>query len=139
MKFFSALCILLLAIFLQLFFASTGWYFNLALAVLITLAFVLDQFVELLLVDLVAVFILNWQPAPSGTLILFALIPLVAFAFRKLIHSEQWIGNLAAIFFGFSAFYIIAAPSFFIGHFWLFLPDVVVAMAVGELVLVVLS
>jgi hypothetical protein len=133
-KFFSALAILLFAIFLQLFFASVGWYFNLSLAVLIAFAFALNDLWELLVADLLAVFILNWQPAPSGTLILFALIPLAAFAFRKLVRTERWIGTLTTIFFGFLTFYLLVAPaplSYFIVPF---LEDVMVAFLVGELI-----
>lgn len=134
LRFFSAITFLFIAIFLEFFLASAGWHFNLVLAVLIACAFALDDFWELLLADLLAVFILNWQPAPSGTLILFAIIPLAAFAFRNLIRPQVWIGTLGAICFGFLIFYVAAAGSQFPSHFIMFLEDIVVGIAAGELV-----
>ena len=134
MKFLSVIAVLLFSLFLQFFMISLGWHFDVVLAVLIALAFVVDDFWELFVADLLAVFILNWQPAASGTLILFAFIPLVAFAGRKLIHSEVWIGSLAAICLGFLAFYLGVAPGAFLAHFTGFVEDLVVALAVGELV-----
>jgi hypothetical protein len=134
LKFFSALAILILALFLQFFAASIGWHFNLALAALIAFAFALDDFWEVLVADLLAVLILNWQPAISGTLILFALIPLAAFAFRKLIHSIAWIGTLAAIIVGFSAFYVFTAGTIFLPNIVSFLADVIVGAVAGELI-----
>jgi len=134
MKFFAAATILLLALFLQLFLASAGWYFNIALAALIAFTFTFDDIWELLTLDLLAVFILNWKPAPSTALLAFALIPFAAFVFRKLVHSERWIGNLIAIVFGFLIFYLAASPTQFLPHILLFLEDVLVAFIVGEVI-----
>src|SRR5580693_6064425 len=110
LKFFSALAILLLALFLQFLFAGAGWHLDLALAALIAFAFILD-FWELLALDLLAVFLLNWQPAPSIALLAFALIPLAVFVFHKLVRLHGWIGIPVAIFIGFLLFYIAAVPA----------------------------
>ena len=132
LKFFSALAVLLLAIFLQSFLAGVGWYFDLALATLIAFASMFD-FWELLVFDLLAVFMLNWQPAPSTTLIVFALIPLAAFAFRAFTHWHGWIGTAIAIACGFLIFYIASAPTQFLGHLGLFLMDLAAGLIVGEI------
>jgi hypothetical protein len=133
LKFFSGVAILLLALFLQLFLVSAGWYFNLALATLIAFAFDFD-FWELLVFDLFTVFILNWKPAPSVALLIFALVPLAAFAFRKLVNSERWIGNLIAIFVGFLVFYLVSAPAEFLPHFAIFLADLIIGLALGQVI-----
>ncbi len=133
-KFFSALAILLLALFAEIVLASVGWHFTLALAVLIAFAFVLD-FWELLILDLVAVFILNWQPAASAALIAFALVPLLAFAFYKLTHWHGWTGVLVAIIIGYLIFYIAAAPEQFAGNLLSFTLDLIVGLLAGEAVL----
>jgi len=137
LKFFSAVAIILLAIFLQLFFASAGWYFNLALATLIAFAFAFD-FWELLVLDLFAVFILNWKPAPSFALLSFALIPLAAFVFHKVVHSERWMGVLVAIIIGFITFYLVVEQVSFLSDSIVFLGDLAVGLIVGEAILFLL-
>lgn len=132
-RFFAALAILLLALSLQFFFASAGLYFNFTLATIIAFAFTLD-FLELLTLDLLAVFILDWQSAPSVALITFALIPLAAFAFRQIVRSEPWSGNLVAIVFGLFVFYLVSAPSQFFPAIAVFFEDAVISIAVGMLV-----
>ena len=132
LKFLSGLAILFLAFVLQFLFASSGFYYNLALATLITFALIFD-FWELLALDLLAVFILNWQPAPSATLIAFALIPLAAFGFRTFTRWHGWIGNVIAIACGFLIFNIAAVPTFFPWHIWQFLIDLAVGLIVGEI------
>jgi hypothetical protein len=134
MKFLSGLAVLLLALFAEIALASVGLHFSLALAALIAFAFILD-FWELLILDLVAVFILNWQPAPSAALIAFALVPVLAFAFYKLTHWHGWTGVLVAVIVGFLIFYIAAAPSLFIRNSLLFALDLVMGLLVGEAVL----
>lgn len=144
LRFFAGLAILLVALYLQIFLASAGWHFNLALAALIVLAFIFN-FLELLILDLATVFILNWQPAPSAALIAFALIPLAVFFARKLIQSEPWIGVLVAIITGFFVFYLAAASTpasaFFFApaQFSWFVVDVMIAAIVGEMTLMALN
>jgi hypothetical protein len=132
-RFFAAIAIVILALFLQFFLASAGWYFNITLAVLIASAFVFS-FLELLVLDLLAVFILNWQPAPSIAIIVFALVPLAAFAFRKVTRWHGWIGSLIAIAAGFLIFYFAAAPGELLPNAAKFLEDMVIGLIAGELV-----
>lgn len=134
LKFFSTLAILFLALFVEIVLASVGFHFSLALAVLIAFAFILN-FWELLILDLIAVFILNWQPTPSAALLIFALIPLAAFAFYKLTHWHGWTGVLVAIIVGFLLFYIGAAPTLFLENLPTFLLDLIIGLLVGEAVL----
>jgi hypothetical protein len=131
LKFFSTLAILLLALFIEFVLASAGLHFTLALSALIAAAFVLD-FLELLILDLIAVLILNWQPAASAALIAFAFVPLAAFAFRKFTYWHGWTGVLVATVAGFFIFYIAAAPGQFINDLPSFLLDLLVGLLVGE-------
>ena len=129
---------LILAFFLQFLFAGVGWHLTLSLAALIAFAFILD-FWELLVLDLLAVFIINWQPAPSIALLAFAVIPLGAFIFYKLTRWQGWIGALIAIALGFLIFYAIAAPAMFIQNLLLLAMDMVIGLAAGEIILFSLS
>jgi hypothetical protein len=133
LKFFSGLVVLLLALFLQFQFVAAGFHVIPAFAVLIAFAFIFD-FLELLFFDLLAIFIINWQPAPSVALIAFAIIPLVAYSLRRIFHAEPWLGVIVAIFFGFLIFYLIASPSFIFHNFTAVLLDIVIGFGVGELV-----
>ena len=108
-KFLAGLSVILVAIAIQSFLASVGIYLNLALAALIALALIFD-FWELLFADLLAVFVMNWQPAPSLTLIVFFLIPVAVFFSKHVFRWQLWIHALIAVFFGFVLFYIVASP-----------------------------
>ncbi len=132
-RFFAALAILFLTLSLQFFFASAGLYFNITLAAVIAFAFSFN-FLELLVLDLLAVFILNWQPAASVALIAFALIPLVAFAFRHVVHAEPWSGNLVAVAVGFLAWHLVSAPAQFFPDAAIALEDVAIGLVAGGLV-----
>lgn len=134
LRFLAGAAILFLSLAIEFIFAFAGWHFELALAVLIAFSFVFD-FWELLVFDLLAVFLLNWQPGPSIALIAFAIIPLATYASHRIIHSEAWIGNLTSIFIGFLVFYIAAAPSLFFHTIFGFLLDVAVGLVAGEMVL----
>jgi hypothetical protein len=138
LKFFAGLTILLVAFVLQFLFAGSGMYLNLALATLITFAFIFN-FWELLVLDLLAVLIVNWQPAPSVTLVAFFLIPLAAFVFCSFTSWQRWIGNVIAIVLGLLIFYIAAAPAAFLSHGELFLMDLIVALIVGEIELLLMQ
>ena|ERR1700722_6458993 len=138
LRLLSALAILLLALTVQFILANAGLHLNLALAVLIALAFIFD-FWELACFVLLSVFLLNWKPAPSGTLILFTLIPLVVFALRKFYHSQPAIGTAIAIVVGFLIFYIAPAPTLFIANIIPFIIDVAIGLLLGEAVLFALG
>ena len=137
-RFLSILAVLLLALAAQFALASAGFHLNLALAVLIALAFISD-FWEFAFFVLLSVFLLNWKPAASGTMILFALVPFAAFTFQKLVRSQAWIGNLIAIFAGFLIFYVVPAPTMFLANMMPFLMNVIVGLLVGEVVLFALN
>lgn len=138
LKFFSAAAILALALFLQFLFAGASWHFDLVLAALIAFAFILD-FWELLVLDLLAVFLLNWQPAPSVALLVFALIPLAAFLFHKLTQLHGWVGVPLAILAGFLIFYVSVAPSLFFQNLFPLFFDLIISIGAGEIVFVALQ
>ena len=102
-RFFIGLVVLLIAVFLQFFLLPLGIAWNILFAILIAFAFIFDFF-AFLLFDLLAVFLVNWQPGLSPTLIAFAVIPLLVFAFRTAIRPEAWVGVLISIFAGFALF-----------------------------------
>jgi hypothetical protein len=137
-RFLSALAILLLALTAQFILGNAGLHLNLALAVLIALAFIFD-FWELALFVLLSVFLINWRPGFSGTLILFALIPMVVFALRKFYHSQPAIGAAIAILIGFLIFYTAPNPEMFGANFVAFLIDVAAGLLIGEAVLFALN
>jgi hypothetical protein len=138
LKFFLAIVLVLLALFTQLFLASAGWHYNLTFAALIAAASALDL-AELLVCDLLAVFLLNWEPRVNVALLLFAVIPLAAWVFKRVTRSRGWAGNLAALASGFLLFYAITAPSFLAHAPGAFLFDLIVGCAVGELIWAALS
>jgi hypothetical protein len=136
--FLAGLVILAFSLFLQFQLAGFGLWFNLALAVLIAAAFIFD-FWELVFLDLFAVFLLNWEPAPTLTLITFALIPIAAFLSKKVIRWESWIHAFVALAVGFLLFYLIIDAHFFTSHLITFVTDLIVGLLVGELVFLALS
>ena len=89
---FVALLILFLACGFQFWLGSAGVFMNLILAALIAFAFFFD-WLELAVFVLFAVFVVNWQPSISPTLAVFAAIPFVAYAFRRLFAWAPWAGH----------------------------------------------
>lgn len=137
-KFFAGIAVLALALFIQIQLAAVGLHFNLALATLIAIALVFD-FWELLILDLLTIFLLNWQPAPGKELIAFFLIPLAAFVSKKIVTWEGWIHNLIAIFIGFLVFDLVSAPRTFFSGLSHFIPDIIIALIVGEVIFLALE
>ena len=133
MRFLAALGLLLVTLFIQIFLGASGIYLNIALAALVAFAFTLDL-LELLVLDLIAVFILNWQPASSAALVAFALIPIGAYSFRRLTYLHGWVATAAAVVAGFLVFYIIGAPRELLHNTLGFFEDLVAGLAAGELV-----
>jgi len=117
-----AILTLILASVLQFWLAGGGIFFNLIFATLIVFAFFFD-FWEMAVFVLLGVLVINWQPAVSLELFLFALIPLVIFAFHSAFKSERWIAIPVAIVLGLSVFYLAIAPRFLAGDFVTFLED----------------
>lgn len=87
-----------------------GFYPNLALAALITVAFILNLF-ELIFWALLIVLVLNWQPAVTPEMIMIVTVPLAAFYFHKLLPWRSWFNNLFLIFLGALIFYFVRDPS----------------------------
>jgi len=122
LKLLAGFMILVIALALQFWFASGGWYLDLSFAALITFAFIFDiwQFIILILV---AVFIINWQPAVSGEILVFSLYPVAVHYLKYIVRWEVWVENLAAILIGSVLMYFVAghgtihAPAFFIDAF----------------------
>ncbi len=138
LKFLAGLSILLLALFFQLYLAGFGIHFNIALAALIAFAFIFD-FQELVILDLITVFIVNWQPALGLAIAAFAVIPLVTHFSRRIFTWQPWMGVLGAVWLGFLVFYLIAAPKLFLHTIPHFLLDAVIGSVIAELALVALE
>ena len=99
LKFILAILLLLLACALQFWFMGAGVFINFILASLIAFAFFFDL-LELLVFVLFAVLVLNWQPAASIDIVVFAVIPLAAYAFHKISGWAVWAGIPVAIVLG---------------------------------------
>jgi hypothetical protein len=127
-KLTAGLFILFIAFLLQFLFAAAGVSVNLAFAALISFAF-LFEFWELLLLTVIAVLIVNWQPAVSPEILVFALFPAAAHFSRDVFRWAGWLTNAVAILVGFFILAIAAAPAAIAQHLQPFLVDV----AAGEL------
>jgi hypothetical protein len=131
LKFSAGLVILFIALILQLWFASAGVLLNLSFAALISFAFIFG-FWELLALILLAVFIVNWQPAASIEILIFAAYPALVHLSRNLSSWQPWIKNLIAIGIGFSVFYAASAVSVF--PWRLFFIDAASGLVLGALI-----
>lgn len=132
MRFVRALLIFLLAAAIQFWLAGGGIFLDLLFAVLIVFAFFMD-FWEMAFFILLGIFLLNWMPAPSLELVLFALIPLAFFFFRSALRLERWVVALSAIALGSVVFYLVIAPRLFIVQPGAFLEDLCGGLIAGAL------
>ena len=137
-RFILALLILLLACALQFWFASAGVFVNFILAALIVFAFFFDVW-ELVVFVLAAVLIVNWEPAISLDIIVFALIPPAAFIFHKTFAFAPWIAMPASIVAGFAVLYLAIAPASFGARAGLFGTDVLGGLVFAALVFATLE
>lgn len=138
-RFFTAFLFLLLALALELFLENTfGPWINFALAALIASAFCLS-FTELLFLILFSVFVLNWQPAFSLDMLVFAVLPILIFVLKKLIPFKAWLGNLIMLGVGALGLYLILGPYFLLKEFNIFLLDLFGVLMFGELTFAVLK
>lgn len=135
---FVALLILFLACGFQFFLGSTGVFVNLILAALIAFAFYFD-WLELAVFVLFAVFVLNWVPAVSPAIVLFAAIPFAAYAFRRLFAWSPWAGAPLIIVCSFIVFYLAIAPHMFLVALPSVLLDIIGSLVFGEIVLAALA
>ena len=133
-KLSAGFAILFIAFALQFWFASAGWYCSLSFAALISFAFVFG-FWELLTLVLIAVFIINWQPAASAEILIFVLFPLAVHLFRNVLPWQVWLENLLAITLGLLVLYFALAPVQFFSHWQPFLLDLVASLIFGSIIL----
>lgn len=132
-RFLGVLLVLILALFLQIFFGDlTGIWINFALAALITATFFLD-FLAVVFLTLLAVLVLNWQPAISWELLVFSGIPLVTFPLKKLLPFQPWLNNLILVFSGLCLFYLLVDFRFIFQHSKFFAVDLALALLFGLL------
>lgn len=122
MKFIGGIIILFAALTLQFSLMSAHLSINLAFATVISFALIFD-FWEFLALDLLAVFILNWEPAASTEILIFALYPILVHFSRNLAAWHAWLKNLAAVFAGFILLYVLVAQAEFFGFLRPFLTD----------------
>jgi hypothetical protein len=104
-KFFAVFLAFLLAILLQVRFGYTpNAPFNFVLVALFVSAFFLDISQLLFLVS-VGVLILNWQPALSFEIVLFAFLPFAVFTVKRFLPWRAWLSNLVTVLCGLLVFY----------------------------------
>lgn len=131
LKLSAGLVIFFIALVLQFWFAQAGVSLNLSFAALISLAFIFG-FWELIVLVLLGVFIMNWQPAASVEILIFALYPIAAHFSRGIFHWQAWIEPLIAVLVGFFILYLAAAPAAF--HLPQFLLDVAAGLIFSAIV-----
>lgn len=131
-KLSAGVVLLLIALALQFFFASAGVFVNLAFAALISFAFIFG-FWELVALTLLATFIINWQPAASAEILIFALFPIAVYFVRDVIPWQPWVVAPIAVVLGYAVFYGIAGPGFFLAHTDRFALDLVAGLSFGAL------
>lgn len=133
LKFLTAVIVLVLAVVLQLFLGEVlGVWTNIVLASLVTAAFLLN-FLELLFLILFAIFVLNWQPAPSLEMALYAALPILTLLLRKFFPFKSWLGNLIAISSALLIFYLAVSPRFLITSPIVFLLDLASGLVLGSI------
>jgi hypothetical protein len=132
-----ALLILILASGVQFWLAGGGIFFNLIFTTLIVFAFFFD-FWEMAFFVLFGVLVVNWQPAMSVEIFLFAFLPLLTFALHNVFRSQRWITIPIAIVVELSIFYAASAPHFLLTNPAAFLEDLFVSLLAGGLVFLAL-
>ncbi len=104
---------------------------NLVLATLIASSFYFD-ILETVLLALVGIFLMNWQPAPSIELGLFIVLPLGAWTLHRVVRWQPWTGAILTIGTGIVLFYLALAPRFFVGNLPLILTDLCASLLAGS-------
>ena len=138
LRFILAILILLLACALQFWFASAAVFINFILAALIVFASFFDLW-ELLVFVLFAVLVANWQPVASVDVLVFGMIPIVAYAFHKVFAWTLWAEIPVAIVCGFFLLYVVIAPTAFFASWESFLVDVFGGLIFGGIVSFILK
>lgn len=135
---FAALLILFIACGIQFFLGSAGIFINLILAALVAFAFFFE-WLELAVFVLFAVFVVNWVPAVTPAILIFAAIPFAAYAFRRLFVWAPWAGIPVAIVCSFIVFYLAIAPRMFAVALPSVSLDILGSLIFGECVLAALG
>ncbi|MBI5220853.1 MAG: hypothetical protein HY978_03410 [Candidatus Liptonbacteria bacterium] len=111
-KFPVALAVCLLALVLPAYLRATFPVLSdLPLMVLIGLAFMLDLG-ELAVLVLLSVYFLNWQPRPSLDLLLFAVLPILAWAWHRAWPMVLWLSVPLAAVLGVTIFWAVLGWTF---------------------------
>jgi hypothetical protein len=131
LRFLAGVVVLFIAFILQFFLATAGIFVNFFFAALITFAFIFI-FWELLVLVLLTVFIVNWQPGASVEIFIFVFYPLVVFFLRGWGHFQVWFKNLVAILAGFLLLYVTLAGRSFIYHPGAFFTDLAGGLIFGS-------
>ena len=137
-RFLLAVLFLVLAFGLQFLLASSGIFVNVILATLIAFAVFVDIW-DLSVVILLAGFVVNWQPAVSEEIVLFAVLPLAVYGIRMISPWQAWALNLISIAFATILIYLLVAPGFFIHDFGAFMTDLLGSLLFGQLVFSLLN
>lgn len=132
MKFFAAVLFLVLALILQFWTAAGGTVIDFVFTALIVCGFIFELY-EILFFILLALFIINWEPAASLPLAVFGIVPLLAYASRKFFHVEAWAGTLAAIALGLLVLYLSISPRLFAANLRIFFTDLIASLVFGSL------
>jgi hypothetical protein len=109
-----------------------GVWVNIVLALLVTAAFFLN-FLELLFLILLAVFVFNWQPAPSPEMAIYAILPILVYWLHRFLPVKPWLGNLSAIFLSIFILYVVVGADFLIAAPIVFLADAFGSMVFGAI------
>lgn len=137
-RFFTGIALVLVAFLLQFSLAAAGVFMNLFLGALIAFAFVFT-FWELVALVLLAMLIVNWQPAVSPELVVFALCPFVVFFGRNHVHLQVLLKCILATCLGFLVLYAVLAGRTFISHPENFLIDLLGGLIFGSISLLLLQ
>lgn len=138
MRFIVAFLFLALAFVMQFWLASFGVFVNFILAALIAFAF-LFGIGDLIFFILLAIFVVNWQPAWSLEIGLFAAIPLAAYALHRYTDWEAWAANSFALIAGLFILYLTVAPSRFLSDWKIFLVDLAASFILGTAIFAALN
>lgn len=138
MRFILALLFLMLAFVMQFWFASAGISVNFIFAALIAFAFLFDLW-DLIFFILLAIFVVNWQPAWSPELVVFAAVPLGAYFLHTYSTWEAWAANIFALIAGFLILYISLAPGQFLPNIRVFFLDLTVSFIFGNIAFAALN
>lgn len=74
-------------------------------------------FWELIALVVLSIVLLNWQPAVSLELIVFALIPCAAFVAKSVLPWRSWLNSFVITLGGVAAFYFLLDPGFVARNF----------------------